>query len=58
MIMLFGMKNMDATYQRIIYKLSTKQLGWNVKVYVDDILVKSLLATNLVPDLEETFATI
>lgn len=39
-------------------KVFTEQIRRNVKVYMEDILVKSLLPTNQVSDLEETVATI
>ena len=39
--MLFGLKNVGATYQRMMNKVFTEQIGRNMKVYVDDILIKS-----------------
>ena len=38
----FGLKNAGATYQRLMNKMFTNQIGRNVQVYVDDMLVKSL----------------
>ena len=32
----FGLKNAEATYQRLMNKMFTHQLGRNVQVYVDD----------------------
>ena len=40
-VMPFGLKNTGATYQRLMNKMFTHQLGRNVQVYVDDMLVKS-----------------
>ena len=37
----FGLKNVEATYQRLINKVFAKQLNRNMKPYVDDMLVKS-----------------
>ena len=37
----FGQKNAGATYQRLVNKMSNKQIRRNMKVYVDDMLVKS-----------------
>ena len=37
----FGLKNAGATYQRLMYKIFAHQIGRNVQVYVDDMLVKS-----------------
>lgn len=39
-------------------KVFVEQLGCNVEVYMDDILVKILQVANLVSDLEETFTTL
>lgn len=39
-------------------KIFAEQIGCIMEIYVANILVKSLLSTNLVSDLEETFATI
>jgi hypothetical protein len=38
----FGLKNAGATYQRLVNKMLEKQMGRNVEVYVDDMLVKSV----------------
>ena len=40
-VMPFGLKNAGATYQRLINKMFAQQIGRNVQVYVDDMLVKS-----------------
>ena len=39
-VMPFGLKNADATYQRLVNKVFADQLGRNMEAYVDDILVK------------------
>ncbi|XP_059428521.1 uncharacterized protein LOC132162283 [Corylus avellana] len=41
-VMPFGLKNAGATYQRLVNKMFREQIGWNMEVYVDDMLVKSL----------------
>jgi len=41
-VMPFNMKNAGATYQRLVNRMFHPQIGRNVKVYVDDMLVKSL----------------
>ena len=38
----FGLKNAGATYQRLMNKMFAHQIGRNVQVFVDDILVKSI----------------
>jgi hypothetical protein len=54
----FGLKNAGATYQRLVNRMFEKQMGQNVEVYVDDMLVKSVKALDHVSDLKETFDTI
>jgi hypothetical protein len=57
-VMPFGLKNAGATYQRLVNRMFEKQMGQNVEVYVDDMLVKSVKAPDHVSDLKETFDTI
>ena len=40
-VMPLGLKNAGATYQRLMNKMFASQIGRNVQVYVDDMLVKS-----------------
>ncbi|CAL2264801.1 unnamed protein product [Prunus armeniaca] len=40
-VMLFGLKNAGATYQRLVNKIFAKLIGTLMEVYVDDMLVKS-----------------
>jgi hypothetical protein len=40
-MMAFGLKNTRATYQRLVNKMFQDQIGRNVEVYVDDMLVKA-----------------
>ena len=54
-VMSFGLKNAGATYQRLMNKMFAYQIGRNVQVYVDDMLVKSLREDNHLSDLQETF---
>ena len=54
-VMLFGLKNASATYQRLMYKMFANQIETNVQVYVDDMLVKSRREDNHLEDLKETF---
>lgn len=37
----FGLKNVGATYQRLVNSVFVQQIGWNVEVHVKDMLVKS-----------------
>ncbi|KAL0445601.1 UNVERIFIED_CONTAM: Gag-Pol polyprotein [Sesamum latifolium] len=54
----FGLKNAGATYQHLVDKIFHHQIGRNMEVYVDDILVKSKKAQDRVKDLEETFSVL
>ena len=53
-----GLKNARATYQRLLNQMFNKQIGKNVEVYVDDMLVKSKEEENHLDDLKETFNTL
>ncbi|KAL0386117.1 UNVERIFIED_CONTAM: Transposon Ty3-G Gag-Pol polyprotein [Sesamum radiatum] len=55
---LFGLKNVGATCQRLVDKIFRLQIGRYVEVYVDDMLVKSKKAEDHVADLEETFVVL
>ena len=54
----FGLKNAGATYQRLVNHMFRPQIGWNVEVYVNDMLVKSLEEKKHLDDLQETFDTL
>jgi hypothetical protein len=51
----FGLKNAGATYQRYMKRYLHEQIDRNAEAYVDDIVVKSSKAGNLIQDLSETF---
>ena len=57
-VMPFGLKNAEATYQRLVNQMFEKQIGRNVEVYVDDMLVKSKEEEDHLDDLKETFNTL
>jgi hypothetical protein len=54
----FGLKNAGATYKRLVNRMFQDQIGRNVKVYVDDMLVKSMQAAGHIADLRETLNTL
>nr|GEX94877.1 reverse transcriptase domain-containing protein [Tanacetum cinerariifolium] len=56
--MSFGLKNADATYQRLMDKAFESQVGRNIEVYVDDLVVKSHTEAEMVRYIEETFRTL
>ncbi|XP_073138220.1 uncharacterized protein [Henckelia pumila] len=54
-VMPFGLKNAGATYQRLVNKMFEKLIGRSMEVYIDDMLVKSVLAVKHIDDLGESF---
>ena len=57
-VMSFSLKNTGATYQRLMNKMFAHQIGRNVQIYVDDMLVKSRKEDDHLDDLRETFNTL
>src|SRR4051812_42011739 len=51
----FGLKNAAATYQRCMPACLKNQIGRNIHVYVNDIVIKTREAKTLIDDLRETF---
>ena len=49
----FGLKNAGATYQR--HKMFEEFLGKTIEVYMDNMLVKSILADDHIHHLEQSF---
>ncbi|KAF8047629.1 hypothetical protein N665_2912s0001 [Sinapis alba] len=45
-VMPFGLKNAGTTYQRLVNKMFADKLGVTMEVYIDEMLVKSLVAKN------------
>ncbi|XP_014523638.1 uncharacterized protein LOC106779933 [Vigna radiata var. radiata] len=54
-VMPFGLKNAGATYQRLMNKIFTDQIGRCLDVYVDDMVVRSDEGAQHLRDLEEVF---
>ncbi|GJU47289.1 reverse transcriptase domain-containing protein [Tanacetum coccineum] len=54
----FGLRNVAATYQRLVDKAFHKKIGRNLEVYVDDLVIKSRTKDEIVKDIEETFKTL
>ena len=57
-VMPFGLKNAGATYQNLVNHMFRPQIGRNVEVYVDNMLVKSQDEEIHLDDLQETFDTL
>ena len=54
----FGLKNASTMYQRLMNKMFAHQIGRNVQVYMDDMLVKSQWEDDHLDGLKETFDTL
>lgn len=54
----FGLRNAGATYQRCMQKCLHDQLGKNVQVYVDNVVIKTKESATLLDDIRETFANL
>lgn len=50
--MSFSLKNVGATYQRLVNRVFKEQIGHNMEVCIDDMLIKSCASRNHVDDLE------
>ena len=57
-IMPSSLKNVGATYQRLVNHMFRPQIGRDVEVYVVDMLVKILDEGKHLDDLQETFDTL
>ena len=53
--MSFGLKNAGSMYQRMMTKMFEPQLGKNIEVYIDDMVVKSKVVLEHVGDLRNIF---
>nr|GEV85162.1 reverse transcriptase domain-containing protein [Tanacetum cinerariifolium] len=51
----FGLKNAGATYQRLVDKAFDSQIGRNIEVYVDDLVIKSHTKAEMLRDIGQTF---
>ena len=54
-VMPFSLKNVGATYQRLVTKMFMPLLGKTIEVYIDDMLVKSKERPNHAEHLQEAF---
>ena len=51
----FGLKNVGSTYQRMMTKMFEAQMGKNIEVYIDDMVVKSKIVSEHIGDLTNIF---
>jgi hypothetical protein len=54
-VMPFGLKNAEATYQRMMQNCLGSQIGRNIQVYIDDVVITMQKEESLISDLQETF---
>jgi hypothetical protein len=54
-VMPFGLKNAGATYQRMMQNCLRSQIGRNIQVYIDDVVITTRKDESLISDLAETF---
>ena len=54
-VMPFGLKNAGSTYQRMMTKMFEAQMGKNIEVYIDDMVMKSKIVSEHVGDLTNIF---
>ena len=54
-VMLFGLKNVGATYQRMVTKIFRPLIGTSMEVYINDMLVKSKERPDHTRHLQEVF---
>ena len=55
-VMLLGLKNAGATYQRIMNKVFKKHIRRNLEVYINNMLIKSRNLDNYLVHLMEKFS--
>ena len=53
--MTFGLKNAGFTYQRMMTRMLEPQLGKNIEIYINDMVVKSKLESEHINDLRNIF---
>jgi hypothetical protein len=54
-VMPFGLKNAGTTYQWMMQNCLESQIGYNIQVYIDDVVITTRKEESLISDLKETF---
>ena len=54
-VMPFDLKNAEFTYQRMMTRMFKSQLGKNIEIYIDDMVVKSKIVLEHLGDLQAIF---
>jgi hypothetical protein len=53
-VMPFGLKNVGATYQRMMQNFLGNQIGRSIQVYIDNVVITTRKEESLINDLQET----
>ena len=54
-VMPFGLKNAGSTYRRMMTKMFKSQMGKNIEVYIDNMVMKSKIVSEHIGDLINIF---
>jgi hypothetical protein len=54
-VMPFSLKNAGATYQRMTQNFLGSQIGRNIQVYINDVVITMIREESLINDLKEIF---
>ena len=54
-VMPFGLKNARSTYKRMMTRMFESQLGKNIEIYIDDMVVKNKMVSEHLGDLQTIF---
>ena len=54
-VMPFSLRNARSTYQRMMTRMFESQLGKNIEIYIDDMVVKSKMVLEHMGDLRAIF---
>ena len=57
-VLLFGLKNVGSSYQRMVTRMFESQIGRNVEAYINDMVVKSKQVVEHLADLGEVFSVL
>ncbi|KAK2382358.1 hypothetical protein QL285_069902 [Trifolium repens] len=57
-VMPFGLKNAGVTYQKLMDRVFSKQIGKNLEVYIDDMVVKTTETCEHDQDLSDILASV
>ena len=57
-VMPFSLKNVGSTYQRMMIRMFESQLGKNIEIYIDDMMVKSKMVSDHLGAFELSFKSL